>query len=334
MLGRALLLLTLSCGLSLAAPKTLDFYFIDVEGGQATLIVSPSGQSMLIDAGWPGFNGRDADRIVAAAKQAGLTKIDYLLVTHFHTDHAGGIPQLVEKFPVGTFVDHGDSMEHDANGEKLFKSYLGATAKGKRIHVKAGDAVPLSGVNVRVLSAGGELISKPLPGAGEKNGLCGSDERRPEDTTENARSVGTLFTFGKFRAIDLGDLTWNKEQDLVCPVNRVGKVDLYIVSHHGMDMSGSSTLVHALAARVAVMDNGARKGGAVPAYQAIKKSPGLEDIWQLHYAVAGGDGNNTSEKQTANMQEKPDEGYGIKVSAKQDGSFTVTNLRNNFSKTY
>jgi competence protein ComEC len=317
-----------------AAQKTLDFYFIDVEGGQSTLIVTPSGQSMLIDTGWPGAGGRDADRIVAAAKSAGVSKIDYLLITHFHVDHAGGVPQLAAKIPIGTFIDHGISVEHGRDEDALYRAYVEARGTSPQMVAKPGDTIPLNGVSVKVLTANGEEIATPAAGGGEKNPLCGSEAKREVDTGENARSVGTLWTFGKFRALDLGDLTWNKELELVCPVNKVGKVDVYVVTHHGMNLSGSATAVHAFAPRVAIMDNGARKGGTVEAYQAIKSSPGLEDIWQLHHAVAGGTENNAADQFVANVQEKPDAGAGIKLSVRPDGFYTVTNLATGFKKEY
>jgi beta-lactamase superfamily II metal-dependent hydrolase len=334
---RYFFLAVITASLAAAAPKpadTLDAYFIDVEGGQATLFVSPSGQSMLIDTGWPGNNGRDADRIVAMAKQAGVKKIDVLLITHFHMDHVGGVPQLASRIPIGEYIDHGTTVEHGKDEDALFKAYVDARGTAKHVVAKPGDTIPFKGVDVRVLSAAGDLITTALPGGGQPNSLCGSDAKREVDTTENARSVGTLLTFGKFRALDLGDLTWNKEMDLVCPANRVGPVDVYIVSHHGMNMSGSATSVHAFAPRVAIMDNGARKGGTAEAYQAIKSSPGLEDIWQLHFAMAGGEANNAGEKFLANVGENPDSGYGIKLSARKDGSFTVTNQRTGFTKNY
>ena len=330
----SIVLLTLAGAALLPAAKNLEIYFIDVEGGQSTLFVAPSGESMLIDTGWSGHNSRDADRIAAAAKHAGVKAIDYLLITHFHEDHVGGVPQLARKLPIRNFIDHGESVEHDQRAKELYNAYVEYRAKGNHILAKPGVTIPIKGLDVKVLTADGDEIDSPLPGAGQPNPVCGTDKQRAPDATENARSVGTLITFGGFRAIDLGDLTWNKELELFCPNNKVGTVDLYIVSHHGMDMSGSSTMVHALHPRVAIMDNGARKGGTPPAYQAIHSSPGIEDIWQLHYAVEGGKDNNTADTFIANIDEAGDMGNWIRVTVHPDGSFVVYNGRNKYSKTY
>jgi competence protein ComEC len=318
----------------LPAAKTFDVYFIDVEGGQATLMVSPSGQSMLVDTGWPGFDNRDADRIAAAAKLAGVKQIDYLVITHFHTDHVGGVPQLAPKLPIKRFVDHGPNNETGAAADALYAAYKNAWGSSEHIVVKPGDKIPFKGVEVEVVSANGDLIKSPLKGGGETNPLCGKDKMRPEDKTENARSTGTVITFGKFRMIDLGDLTWNKEQELVCPNNLIGTVDVYLTTHHGMDMSGPATIVHALKPRVAIMNNGATKGASAPAWQVVHDSPGLVDFWQSHYAVNGGKDHNVDEKFIANPDQANDQGNWIKLSAESNGNFTVTNGRNNFSKTY
>ncbi|MDQ6701115.1 MAG: MBL fold metallo-hydrolase, partial [Acidobacteriota bacterium] len=315
--------LLFSCALLFPAPKTLDVYFIDVEGGQATLFVSPSGQSMLVDTGWSGFENRDANRIADVAKLAGVKQIDYLLITHYHADHVGGVAQLAQKLPIKNFVDHGPSVESGAAPDKLMAGYTAEREKGKHIQVKPGDKVPIKGVDVQILSAAGDLISKPLPGAGQPNPFCEGTKMRDEDKTENARSVGSLITFGKFRIVDLGDLTWNKEFELVCPNNRVGTVDVYLTTHHGMNMSGPAAIVHALHPKVAIMNNGATKGGTPEAWQAIHSSPGLQDIWQVHYATAGGDANNVSEQMIANPKETPDSGNWLKLSADASGSFTV-----------
>ena len=318
---------------ALLAAKNLDVYFIDVEGGQATLIVSPSGQSMLVDTGWSGFNGRDADRIAAAAKLAGVKAIDYLVITHFHEDHAGGVPQLARKLTIRNFVDHGASVESGPKPDALFSAYTKERDKGKHIAVKPGDKIPVKGLDVEVLTAGAQEITSALPGAGAPNPFCQGTQLREEDKSENARSVGTLITYGKFRMIDLGDLTWNKEYELVCPNNRIGAVDVYLTTHHGMNMSGPAAIVHALHPRVAIMNNGARKGGTPEAWQVIHSSPGIEDIWQLHYAIAGGKENNAPDAMIANVDETGTANW-IKLSVQSDGSFTVTNSRNNFKKTY
>ena len=316
-----------------SAAKTLDIYFLDVEGGQATLIVSPSGESLLIDAGWPGFSGRDADRIVAAAKDAGVARIDYLLVTHYHLDHVGGVPPLAERIPIIRFVDHGPSVETGKGADELFAAYRPARDKGQQIVVRPGDKIPMAGLDIEVLAAGGELVTSPLAGAGAANPLCAAAERRAADPTENAQSVGILLRFGKFRLLNLADLTWNKELELICPVNRIGSVDVYLTTHHGMNLSGPAAIVHALRPRVAIMNNGARKGGTPEAWQVIRSSPGLEDIWQLHYAVEGGTENNAPQQLIANPEEDC-RGHALKLSAKPDGSFAVTNRRNGYSKRY
>jgi beta-lactamase superfamily II metal-dependent hydrolase len=314
------------------ARTTLDVYFIDVEGGQATLIVAPSGASMLVDAGWSGVNGRDADRIAAAVKQAGLSKIDYLVVTHYHRDHVGGVPELAAKIPVGTFVDHGPTVEEGAQPAELFNAYVASRQKGRHLQVKPGDTIPVAGLDVRVVSAGGELAKAALPGGGSPNPLCGAFKPKDADPTENARSVGMVLSFGRFRMLDLGDLTWNKEQGLVCPNNLLGPIDLYLTTHHGSDQSGADVLVHAIRPRVAIMNNGATKGGTPPAWQTVRAAPGLQDIWQVHRAVNADAAHNAPEPFIANLDETT--AFGLKVSAERDGSFTVTNARNGQSKRY
>lgn len=314
------------------ASKPLHIDIIDVEGGQATLMVSPSGESLLVDTGWPGFDNRDADRIVDAAKAAGVSRIDYLVVTHYHMDHVGGVPQLAAKIPIGTFVDHGDTVEHDQQGDALYKSYLQVRDKGKHLEVKAGDTIPIKGLDVTVVTAAGEAIKTALPMGGQPNPLCTGFPMRDPDPSENARSIGIVVTLGAFRFADFGDLTWNKEHDLVCPNNVIGPIDLYLTTHHGLNQSNAPVLVHAIHPRVAIMNNGSKKGGSPEAWQTVHDSPGLNDLWQLHYAEAGGKDHNVDERFIANPDESTS--YGISVSAKPDGSFIVTNMRNGVSKTY
>ncbi len=329
----ATLLLVSVAGFAAGAKSTLDIYFIDVEGGQATLLVTPKKESLLVDAGWPGFNNRDADRIIAAAKKAGLEKIDYLMITHYHRDHVGGVEQLAAKFPVGTFVDHGKNMETGQAADELSASYEKAMAKSKHLVLKPGDHIPIKELDIVAVSSNGDLLDKSLPGGGKANPLCAGTPKKDADPSENARSLGIYVRYGKFRFVDLGDLTWNKELELVCPNNRLGAVDVYLTTHHGMDASGSAGIVHAFAPRVAIMNNGAKKGGTPVAWRAIKSSPGLEDLWQVHFALAGGKEANVGEEMIANMDETC-KGFGLMVSAEKSGAFSVTNERNGKSKRY
>jgi beta-lactamase superfamily II metal-dependent hydrolase len=314
-------------------PKPLQIYFIDVEGGQATLVVSPSGQSLLIDTGWPGNDGRDADRILAAAHQAGLTQIDYVLITHYHRDHVGGVPELINGIKVGTFVDHGPNLEDSEVTRTDYAAYEKATAGHPRVTVKPGWALPIKGVEVRVLAAAGDHVKDPLPGAGEANSYCKTEAAAPEDATENAGSVGVLITYGKFRFLDLGDLTKKKELQLACPNNLLGTVDLFLVTHHGADLSNPKALVWALHPRVAVIDNGARKGASPAAWQIVHDSPGLEDLWQLHYAAESDRDHNVDPDHIANVKENCGGKY-FKVTADADGSFTLTHARTGNQKAY
>jgi competence protein ComEC len=322
-----------SSGAIPAAPKPMQIYFVDVEGGQATLVVSPSGQSLLIDAGWPGNEGRDADRILAAAHQAGLQQIDYVLITHYHRDHVGGVPGLVDGIKVGTFVDHGPNQEDSQVTRADYAAYEKAIAGHAHVVVKPGWKLPIKGIEVRVLSAAGEHITAPLAGAGEANSYCKSEPSASEDATENARSVGVLITYGQFRFLDLGDLTKKKELELACPNNLLGTVDLFLVTHHGADLSNPKALVWALHPRVAVIDNGARKGASPAAWQIVHDAPGLEDLWQLHYAAESDRDHNMDPDHIANVKENC-EGKYFKVTAESDGAFTLTNARTGNQKSY
>jgi competence protein ComEC len=333
-----LLIVILATAFSHAQPKSsqLQIYFIDVEGGQSTLFITPAGKSLLIDTGWSNNNGRDADRIAATAKSAGLTKIDYALITHYHVDHVGGVPQLLQRIPVGEFFDHGENREltHQVSGDyDNYKAAL-AAAHVSRVTAKPGEVLPIQGMHVQVISADGNLIDKPLPGAGQPNPYCATSEVRPEDQTENARSLGTLITFGKLKILDLGDLTWDKEMQLMCPNNKLGHIDILIVSHHGWMQSSSPALVDAIGARVAIMDNGEKKGGSTPALDTVRKAPGLETLWQLHFSDEGGAEHNTAEEYIANLSGGSDAGNYLKLTASPAGSFTVFNPRTQQTKTY
>lgn len=327
-------LVVMTC--ALAAPsaqtaKPLDIYFIDVEGGQATLFVTPSGESMLIDTGYPGFGDRDVNRVLNTIKEAGLSRLDYLLVTHYHNDHAGNAGAIAAKVPIGTFVDHGPTVETDADARALYDSYVKARATGRHLLVKPGDKLPLRDLDWTIVTANGQHLAKPLVAAAAPNPSCGGFKPKDVDPSENARSVGSMIAFGRFRMIDLGDLTWNKEHELACPNNLLGTVDLYVTTHHGLEQSGAAVLVHALQPRVAIMNNGPGKGGEAGAMQIVRRSPGLEDFWQLHLAEKAADANAAS-AMIANVDTST--AHYLKVSAQRDGSFTVTNPRTRETRAY
>jgi beta-lactamase superfamily II metal-dependent hydrolase len=358
----AVLLVSLSAVfLSAQARTTLDIYLVDVEGGNATLFVAPSGDSLLIDTGNGGAGAvRDADRIMAAAKDARLTQIDHLITTHYHGDHFGAMSEVASRIPIKDFIDHGPNVQPAAAADEfLQKVYPQLYAKSKHTIAKPGDKIEIKGLDARVVASAGQMIASPLPGAGSKNPFCAAYKAKDPDPGENAQSVGTHITFGRFKTVHLGDLTWNKESDLMCPVNRLGTVDLFIVSHHGQAISNSEVLMHALAPRVAIMNNGTRKGGQPDAMKVMFSSPGLEDLWQMHFSLLSGQeytvpgmfiANGVDEQPSAmpiaaTAAPAPGPGatpppahngaaYWIKVSAREDGSFTVTNARNGFAKPY
>lgn len=312
-------------------PQPLRIYFIDVEGGQSTLVLGPSKQSMLIDAGFAGE--RDADRIAAAMKAAGIKQLDYLVITHYHGDHAGGVPDLASRVKIDAFVDHGPNTEDSSSTKDIYTAYEKVTAHAKRVSIKPGEGLPFKEIRVEFLAAAGEHISDPLPGAGEANPYCAGEPTATTDTSENSQSLGLLISYGKFSFLDMGDLTKKKEIDLVCPNNWIGTVDLYLTTHHGADPDNPKALVWALHPLVAVMNNGPHKGGSAAAWEIVHDSPGLADLWQLHYSVDAGKEHNSVETVIANVDEKSD-GNLIKVTAQPDGSFDVENSRNGYLKSY
>jgi len=326
--------LAIAGGVRAQVPKgDLQIYFVDVEGGQATLFVGSGGESLLVDTGSFVANERDADRIAAACKAAGVTKIDNLVVTHFHSDHVGGLPQLVAKVPVGRFIDHGVNRETpDVQGSAPtiagYDAYQKVLAEGHAQHlvVKAGDVLPVKMMHIEVVSADGEVISKPLPGAGERNAACAASPLKDAEGSENDRSVGMMMTFGRTRIMDLGDLTWAKERGLVCPLNKLGKVDVYVASHHGLDRSGSPALVDAVAPRIAVIDNSGRKGAAATTIETIRGSGRLQDLWQLHTAEGNDAAHNVADSHIANLP-GADAGYYLKLTVRANGSMAMTNPR-------
>jgi beta-lactamase superfamily II metal-dependent hydrolase len=322
-----------------ASAGPLDVYFIDVEGGQSTLLVTPKRGSLLIDAGWAG-NGtpgakpgeasqaRDATRILAAARDAGINQIDYALITHFHADHDGGVPELAQLMPIRHFIDH-DSLPmealSDAETKAAFEAYLAVRNKVPHIEPKPGDRLPIKDIEVFVVSTAGATLSKPLAGAGQANSQCaGSAALPPRDAIENPRSTGIRF-------LNVGDLIGQPLFNLTCPKTLIGSVDVYEVTHHGGADNANPAIFTAFAPRVAIMNNGLKKGGAHGTYEALHHVRGLEDVWQLHRSEAAGDQNFAVER-IANLDEST--AHWIKLSANQDGSFRVLNERTGEWKSY
>jgi competence protein ComEC len=344
---------------------TLDIYVVDVEGGNATLFVAPSGESVLIDTGnvAPDAAVRDAERIMAAARDARLTQIDNLITTHWHGDHFGGMAELAKRIPIRNYIDHGPNIQPQPAFDDFFtKTYPSLYGQAKHTIAKPGDVVPVAGLDWRIVAAAGEAIKIPLAGAagaGAANPYCAGFTPQAADPTENAQSVGSVITFGKFRAAHLGDLTWNKEFNLMCPNNLIGTIDLFVVSHHGLAISNSPALVHGIHPRVAIVNNGIRKGATPETMKTLFSSPGLEGVWQIHFSELGGQEYTVPGMFIANLTDQPSAAmpvapiaapppganlppppahnglaYWIKVAAKPDGTFTVTNGRNGFAKTY
>jgi len=335
-----LFVLPLSPAPAAAQGRNLDIYWVDTEGGAATLVVSPSGESLLVDAGWE-VGDRDATRIASAAGQAGLKRIDYFVATHYHADHMGGLRALAALMPIGHCFDHGDAIEPE--NQRWLDAYL-SVCRGKRTIVHPGDRLPIKGVQAEIVASDGQLPAAPLSGGGP-NALCADAERKPQDTPENQRSVGALFTMGRFRFLDLGDLNWAKEMELSCPANKVGQVTIYQTSRHGaFDGAGAPAHLYAIRPQVVVVNNGPRKGlgGTSPGlpkvmsahYERIAKTPGIEGIWQQHLSLLDRD-HNTRADMIANQEETAEcKGNWLKASVAGDGTFTLTNGRNGYTKAY
>jgi beta-lactamase superfamily II metal-dependent hydrolase len=408
--------------------KPLEIWVVDVEGGKAALYVSPTGQTALIDTGFPG--ARDLDRIMAAIADAGVKQIDYLISSHYHVDHIGNLVELSKRIPVGTYVDHGATVEGPdvpqlpptAEGltqtkpreqiEGFQAAYKELYDKAKHLVVKAGDRVPITGLDWRIVASDGKMLkTPPLPGGGKPNPFCANF--KPMEGTaglvdpDDFHSVGNVIILGNFRAADFGDMWRTKELELMCPNNPIGTIDLYFASSHGAIASGSLPFVHGLQPRVALMQNGTRKGGAPAPMQTILSSPGLEALWQMHWSYNAMLEQNSPALYIANVEDMPtiagvltapprgggpgaapgaappgapapaaappaapaptaapppaapptaapgqppaaapgggrgrgnqtghSPAYWLKVAAYPDGSFTITNPRNGFSKTY
>jgi competence protein ComEC len=338
----AFLILTVALALAQQTSRAgaLHIYVIDVEGGGATLVVSPGGQSMLIDAGSPGAAAeRDSTRIADAMHAAGLSKIDYLFTTHYDGDHVGGAPAANGVAHFDRFFDHGEmdpKWEQNRGIEERYQAYL-AIAGTKRTIVKAGDTIPFAGARVDVVAAQGAVIGQPINHGGSANPYCADAEPKEPNKTENSQSTGVLVTFNRFSFLDVGDLTWDKEMALACPVNKLGRVSLLLATHHGFfnDQSGAPALLWAIQPQVVIANNGPRKGMASSAFDRIQKVRDLEGLWQSHLALASDKAHNAPDDMIANLDPSDTcKGHWIRVDVPPDGQFAVTNGRNAFTRSY
>ena len=336
---RSLITILVVASVASAAPKTFDVYFIDVEGGAATLIVTPAGESVLIDTGFPG--DRDSQRIAHVALEvAGLKQIDHCVITHWHRDHVGGVAPLSKLIPIKHFYDHGlpATIASDMQAENI-EAYK-VTTQGTSITLKPGDRIALQrsprgsgSVMARVVAAGGMVAGETS--REPQTRPCGENfQSKPDDTSDNANSVGILFVFGRFKFFDGGDLTWNVENRLACPKNLVGPVDVYQVDHHGTDSSNNPVLVGALNPRVAIIDSGPRKGAEPITFATLSKLQAIESIYQIHRNLRTSDKENTTSAYIAN-EEEACQGNFIKLSVAADSKFyTVSIPARGFSRRY
>jgi competence protein ComEC len=354
------LVLAAAAAAAQARRTTLDIYVVDVEGGNAVLFVAPSGESVLIDSGNGGAGAvRDAERIMAAVKDAGVTQVDHLITTHYHNDHIGGLAELAARIPIKEFIDHGPNIQPNQTIDAFLQGgYKELYSRAKHTVATPGDRVAVSGVDWRIVASNREMIKTPLQGKATPNADCASfTPQTGIAITEDDHSVGSVMTFGKFRTIHLGDLTLNRQFELMCPNNLIGTVDLMLAGRHGN--VNADLLVHTLRPRAIVTNNGIRKGVPPEAMKIFFTSPHLEDVWQVHFSQLGGQEFTVPGMFIANLFDQPQEAmpigpfapppqgqpappvpehngkaYYFKISAQQDGTFSVTNTRNGFSKTY
>jgi competence protein ComEC len=317
----------------LLAERPLQVHTLDVEGGKAVLIITPAGESMLIDVGWGKSATREASTnyLIESLRAAGLKRLDYLVISHYDPDHVGDAAALAASFPVKRLVDHGPLTTFGRNLERKYVAYAELFGRIPRLSVRAGDRIPIKGLDVQVVAAGGKLRE----GKGPPTPSC-ANVPQPSAIVEDAEddaSIGLLFTHGRFRMLDLADLEASLSWELACPLNRLGAVDVYHVNVHGQAKGMTPVLLDALRPRAAIMGNGARKGGEPATWPILRAAPDLEDIWQLHFSIAGGPERNPPPDFIANLDEACDHAT-IRLSAWRDGGFEIVNGRNGFRKRY
>ena len=343
-----------------AKDTALQMVAIDVEGGGGTLFVTPEGKSLLIDTGNPEQsratgNNPSSARIVAAAQELGVKKIDYLLITHYHGDHIGGFEGLLARIPIGTVIDHGPNRETTASPNPTAPQIdmnnppPGSTAYGYQhylkliedhhlhhIVAKPGQVFHIGSLTDTIVMADAEPIAKPMKGAGEDNASCaGMEGMASNGGEENARSTASLISYGKVRIAAFGDLTWDREKDLFCPVDKVGKVDVYLATHHGTALSGSPAALNALAPVVAIVGNSARKGADAARMKTIQASPRIQGVWQLHTTTAAPDINVPADMiANEGTDQAKDKAYALRLRIEKNGKITVINERTGYNKTY
>jgi competence protein ComEC len=356
-----------------AADGTLKIVSIDVEGGGGTLFVTPEGKSLLIDTGWPSGAGllpspdgarNSADRIVAAARKLGVSKIDYVIITHYHMDHVGGVFDLAKRIPIGTFIDHGANAEHLKPGEvippdlaggmpdQLYPKFEALITGHDHIVARPGQVIQIGSLTDTIVASDAVVMSKPLPGAGAKTAACDTAEsksEKPDGGEENTRSVASLLSFGKVKIAMFGDLSWKKERELSCPVGKLGHVNILIATQHGSVISSNPASIADMHPDIAVVGMGGKKGGDEAPIKTIQASPGLMALWQTHESYAHPSLGAADKNMVANLNpppaaiaahakqmftSPPDEGHAIHLDVSKDGKVVVTNDRNGFSKTY
>jgi len=315
---------------------SLDIFVLDTEGGEAVLYIAPTGEAMLFDTG----RAENFDRILALIEQENVQVLDYVIVSHYHGDHVGSaasLPQLPVR-NIRQFLDHGPyTTELQPNQRAPFERYLALRNIAKARRAEPGEKLSFGAVEVFIVASSGERISEPLPGAGRPNPLCRNHAPKVDlRAVENDEAVSVVVRYGNFSFLELSDMIWNHEQRVVCPNNLLGTVDVYHTSGHGAQWGSNPVMVHAVRPRVAVMNNAAVKGGHADTFATLRSSPGLEDIWQAHFSTefAAAEDNSPADF-IANLDGSPGHvGHYIKFSARDDGSFTVTNSRNGFMKEY